>query len=226
MARARTVQGLKPGGGVGVNARKIVATRAAEFFGFAPYLADPQRVTELHDMRIAAKRLRYALELFQDALGPDTADAIGTIKEFQDIVGQIHDNDVLVDILGEYLATRSVERARSLSERAIRANDALASLKRRSRAFVTDEAWVAEQAAIAAAIARATRERHAHHGQLVRAWDAWVAAGLRERLEALTAHPSHGGGKKNGHHPSTPEQSALAVVVAAEQLPAGDVAGL
>lgn len=186
MARARPIDGLKPEATVRANAQKIIAVRTAEFFSFAPYLANPAYVTQLHDMRIAAKRLRYALELFKDALDPDAAACITLIKAFQEYVGDIHDDDVLVDILRAHLETISAERARALAAQAVDADEEIEAFKERSRAFVTEDAWVAEQAAIAAAIARTTRERQSRYTALVARWAEWRAAGLRERLEALT----------------------------------------
>jgi hypothetical protein len=190
MARARTVHGLKPQGTVRANARKIVATRTDEFFAFAPFLTDPTNVTELHDMRIAAKRLRYALELFADALGPDATACIDLVKEFQEVVGDIHDHDVHADILRAHLEARAAERAHALAERAMQADGAVESFKAECRADVTDDAWVAEQIAIAAAIARTMQERRQRHTDLVAQWTAWNAAGLRERLDALSSRPS------------------------------------
>jgi CHAD domain-containing protein len=187
MARARTVHGLKPKGSVRANARKIVATRTDEFFAFAPFFTDPTNVTELHDMRIAAKRLRYALELFADALGPDAAACIERIKEFQDVVGDIHDHDVHADILRAHLKTRAADHACLLADRAMRVDEEIESFKEACRAFVTDDAWVAEQTAIATAIARTMRERRQRHADLVTQWAAWNAAGLREQLDALAA---------------------------------------
>lgn len=185
MARARAVHGLKPKGTVRANARKIVAVRTDEFFALAPFLADPENVTQLHDMRIAAKRLRYALELFADALDPDAAACIDLIKEFQDIVGDLHDHDVHADILRAYLEAISAERARALAGLAVQADDEIEPLKVRCRAFVTDGAWAAEQTAIAAAIARTTRERRRRHADLVARWAEWDAAALRARLDGL-----------------------------------------
>lgn len=186
MARARSVHGLKPKGSVRTNARKIVAVRTDEFFDFAPFLDDPTNVTELHAMRIAAKRLRYALELFADVLDADAAACIDLVKEFQDVVGDIHDHDVHVDILRAHLEATSAERARALAALAIEADGEIESVKERCRAFVTDDAWVAEQTAIAAAIARTMRERRQRHTDLVERWAEWNAAGLRMRLEALS----------------------------------------
>ncbi len=190
MARARTIHGLKPKGTVRANARKIVAARTDEFFAFAPFLADSTNITELHDMRIAAKRLRYALELFADALGPETAACIERIKEFQEVVGDIHDHDVHADILRAHLETLAAARAHTLADRAMRTDEAIEPFKKQSRAFVTDDAWVAEQAAIAAAIVRTMRERRQRHTDLVAEWERWNAAGLREQLDALSPGPS------------------------------------
>ncbi len=189
MARARTIHGLKPGGGVRTNARKIVAERADEFFGFAPYLTDPTRVTELHDMRIAAKRLRYALELFADALGPAAEGCIARIKEFQDLVGEIHDDDVFVGILRAHLAAIATERAALLADRAAHADapDGDAALKAQCRALVTDDAWVAEQIAIAAAIARTSQTRRERHTTLITQWQAREADELHAQLGTLAA---------------------------------------
>lgn len=185
MARARTIHGLKPKGSVRANARKIVATRTDEFFALAPFLADPTNVTELHDMRIVAKRLRYTLELFADALGPDSAACIDRIKEFQAVVGDIHDHDVHVDILRAHLETLAAAHAHVLADRAMRADAEIEPFKEQCRAVVTDDAWIAEQTAIAAAIARTMRERRQRHSDLVAEWQQWTAAGLRERLDAL-----------------------------------------
>ena len=189
MARARTVHGLNPKGTVRANARKIVATRTDEFFAFAPFLADPTNVTELHDMRIAAKRLRYALELFADVLGVDAPACIDLVKEFQEVVGDIHDHDVHADILHAHLKARTAEHARALADRAMHADGAVDSFKEECRAFVTDGTWVAEQIAIAAAIARTMQERRQRHSDLVAQWAAWNAAGLRARLDALRTAP-------------------------------------
>ncbi len=186
MARARIIHGLKSKRSVRVNARKIVAARTNEFFAFAPALADPTNVTELHDMRIAAKRLRYSLELFGDALGPDAAACIELVKEFQEIVGDIHDHDVHADILRAHLEAIATARAHALADQAMRSDTAIESFKEQCRAFVTDDAWVAEQTAIAAAIARTMHERRQRHTDLVARWVEWTAAGLRARLDALT----------------------------------------
>lgn len=187
MARPQTVHGLKPDGTVRANAQRIVAARAAEFFGLAPYLANPAYVTQLHDMRIAAKRLRYTLEIFAPALDRDAAGCVTMLKEFQEIVGEIHDDDVLIEIVRGHLERRAAERAGDFAALAAARDDAPDDARAaRLRAAVADDGAVAEQVALGALIARTARHRRARHAALRAKWEQWRAAGLRERLEALT----------------------------------------
>jgi hypothetical protein len=186
VARPQTVHGLKPDASVRANAQKIVATRTMEFFSFAPYLANPAYVTQLHDMRIAAKRLRYALEIFAPALDADAAACTEIVKEFQEIAGEIHDDDVLVDVVREQLANRATEVAGTLADLAAGNAADIETFKQTARAAATDAAWVDEQVALAAMIARTVRGRGERFSHLQTKWAEWRAAGLRERLEALT----------------------------------------
>jgi hypothetical protein len=94
--KARRVKGIDPAGSLVDNAQRIVAVRLDELAGFAPKVFDPGEVEALHDMRIAAKRLRYVLEVTGDLFGPFADDARKRIKELQDLLGDIHDCDVLV----------------------------------------------------------------------------------------------------------------------------------
>ena len=49
----------------------------------------------LHDMRIAAKRLRYILEVgAEPCFGPYAVEAIKRTKDLQDLLGELHDCDV------------------------------------------------------------------------------------------------------------------------------------
>ena len=68
--KARKVKGLDPAGALADNAERIVAVRLDELCAFAPRVLDPAEVEALHDMRIAAKRLRYVLEVTGELLRP------------------------------------------------------------------------------------------------------------------------------------------------------------
>ncbi|HTV03064.1 MAG TPA: CHAD domain-containing protein [Luteitalea sp.] len=53
----------------------------------------------LHDVRIAAKKLRYALEITADTGLARLARPLATLKKAQDVLGQLHDLDVLGALL-------------------------------------------------------------------------------------------------------------------------------
>ena len=93
--KARRVKGLDPEGPLADNAARIVAVRLAELRSFAPKALDPERVKALHDMRIAAKRLRYVLELTgESCFGEYAATGAKRARDLQDLLGEIHDCDV------------------------------------------------------------------------------------------------------------------------------------
>ena len=94
--KARKVKGLDCDAPLGDNAQRIVAARLDELCSFVPRALDPGEVEALHDMRIAAKRLRYVLEVTEPCFGPFAAQARKRTKELQDLLGDIHDCDVLV----------------------------------------------------------------------------------------------------------------------------------
>jgi hypothetical protein len=93
--KARRVKNLDPGAALADNAQRLVGARLDELCAFVPAVLDPRAVTELHDMRIAAKRLRYVLEVTAEpCFGPYARTAGKRAKELQDLLGEIHDCDV------------------------------------------------------------------------------------------------------------------------------------
>jgi CHAD domain-containing protein len=94
--KARRVEGLDPRTALRANAGKIVVTRLDELRGFADAALDPAAATAQHDMRIAAKRLRYVLEITESCFGPEAVAARRSIKELQSVLGDIHDCDVML----------------------------------------------------------------------------------------------------------------------------------
>jgi CHAD domain-containing protein len=96
--RAKKVKRLDPAGPLADNARRIVATRLSELRSFDPH-GDP---VELHNMRIAAKRLRYVCELTGPALGRAAATGAREAKEIQTLLGELHDCDVMLELIDEH----------------------------------------------------------------------------------------------------------------------------
>jgi CHAD domain-containing protein len=116
--KARKVAGLDPDGPLRENARKIIDVRADELRSFTPAVLDPKNVEALHDMRIAAKRLRYVLELTAPAFGPEVAKAAKRAKKLQDLLGEIHDCDVTIPRVERHIDWLRLEDAATLREAA------------------------------------------------------------------------------------------------------------
>ena len=114
--KARRVKGLDPDGALADNAERIVLVRLDELCGFMPTAADPEEVVALHDMRIAAKRLRYILEVTGSCFGPYAAGAVKMVKDLQDLLGEIHDCDVQLPEVAAFLEELAVEDVESAGE--------------------------------------------------------------------------------------------------------------
>lgn len=85
-------------------ARHTILERLEEFEKLSDSLYHPLNVKPLHQMRIAAKRLRYALELFEQCWGKPIAFLAGKVAALQSDLGDLHDCDVWIFDLGDDLA--------------------------------------------------------------------------------------------------------------------------
>jgi hypothetical protein len=98
VAKAGKVRGIHARDSLTDNARKVVRVRLADLLRFASSVEDASLDTELHDLRIAAKRLRYSLELFAPCFS-EVKPLIKEVTALQEDIGAIHDLDVLVALL-------------------------------------------------------------------------------------------------------------------------------
>lgn len=94
--KARRVEGLDPSGPLRPNAARIVGTRLDELRAFADRALEPDAGIAQHDMRIAAKRLRYALEIVGPCIGGEARAAHRAAKELQSVLGDLHDCDLML----------------------------------------------------------------------------------------------------------------------------------
>ncbi len=92
-------------------AYEAILLRLEEFLAFEPFVAYPERANELHQMRIAAKHLRYTLEVFAPRYGSAVKPILKVVKEIQGLLGDLHDCDVWLIFLPQFLQE---ERARTL----------------------------------------------------------------------------------------------------------------
>ncbi|MCQ1538422.1 CHAD domain-containing protein [Methanocalculus taiwanensis] len=80
-----------------------ISTRLEELISFERYVPDPTRIAEHHEMRIAAKRLRYTMEIFSDLYPDALKKPIQVVKKLQDLLGDMHDCDVWLDVLPHFM---------------------------------------------------------------------------------------------------------------------------
>src|SRR2546427_10665750 len=99
MAKARPVTGLDPRATTGKNARIIARVRLEELYDWDRYVDNPECKRELHNLRIAAKRLRYTLEIFEDVLPSPCHVIVNELAQIQDELGALHDSDVMIALL-------------------------------------------------------------------------------------------------------------------------------
>lgn len=64
-------------------------------------------IETIHALRIEGKRLRYLLEFFAEALGPGLSDTIEALVILQDHIGDLHDVDVTIGLLRDFLMRAS-----------------------------------------------------------------------------------------------------------------------
>ena len=112
MAKAHKITGVMPQGSYRENARIILPQKVEEVYTWEPFIRDAARREELHNMRISIKRLRYTMELFRVAYRSPKMPAttndkrfnefLGVIVDLQEILGDVHDCDVVLEVLTDY----------------------------------------------------------------------------------------------------------------------------
>jgi CHAD domain-containing protein len=87
-------------------------------------------IETVHQLRIAAKWLRYTLEFFREALGPEVDLVIPRVVALQDHLGWLHDADVTIALTRQFL----VANAGSLSREPTQVIGAYLAVKERELA--------------------------------------------------------------------------------------------
>ena len=83
-------------------AKKRISKRLKAMLIFERYVRHPSEVTKLHEMRIAAKHVRYTLETFREFFGKKIDGFIQSAACIQSTLGDFHDYDIWVKKLSEF----------------------------------------------------------------------------------------------------------------------------
>jgi CHAD domain-containing protein len=100
MAKAKPIPDLTADDAYGEAAAKIVSVRIEELAEHAQGVLDTGDIERVHDMRVATRRLRAALEVFEPCFPRKPyRQALGEVKRLADGLGERRDRDVAIAAL-------------------------------------------------------------------------------------------------------------------------------
>jgi len=185
MAPAKQVDALDCKESLSGGARRILTARLGEVLERRQLIAGPADSLPLHDLRIAAKRLRYSLEMFAPCFPSKRAESFADrVREMQDTLGRIHDLDVLHELLtaqlermDEVKRQRELEVVESLSE----ADDRTQQLRK----AVRDAPREAARIGLLEVVGAKLRERARYYCSFESLWEEWERHGLLEEIRDM-----------------------------------------
>ena len=145
--------------------RVIILARLDDLIARSRALQQPHNVKRLHDLRIAAKRLRYALELFAPCWGEQLQVQADEVATLQKALGDLHDCDVWIDELGALLEQTRVKKDDLTTE--------------------TIATLAAERKATFQLLSHFTKERTEHFRAALACWADWEATFFFARLREV-----------------------------------------
>jgi CHAD domain-containing protein len=100
VAKAKSIPDLSAERSYAEAAARIVSVRAAELAEQAQGVLDTSDIERVHDMRVATRRLRAALEIFEPCFPANAfRAALGEVKRLADALGERRDRDVAIATL-------------------------------------------------------------------------------------------------------------------------------
>ena len=172
--------------------REVVRARLDEMGALSRSLYRPSKAEKLHEMRIAAKRLRYAMELFAPCFDDALTETAAEVGGLQTSLGELHDCDVWIEELcaalrapagggngeGEGQGTRESAGGEVEGDEAAGGDGDGAKAKFEARARRAAAVWL---------LRRFVKRRARHYGDALARWHEWEAgdffAGLITSLE-------------------------------------------
>lgn len=89
--------------------REAVFDGLQDFCKLSDSLYKPFEVKKLHRLRISAKRLRYAIELFTKCWGEKIAPFAEEVAEMQSFLGEVHDADAWIESFSDRLLEKNAQ---------------------------------------------------------------------------------------------------------------------
>ena len=105
MAKAHPVAGIGEDDAFASVAARVVETRTRELIEHAEGVLEVGDIERLHDMRVATRRLRAALEVFEPCFPSKLfKPALRQVKDLADALGERRDGDVTLEALDRFAA--------------------------------------------------------------------------------------------------------------------------
>src|SRR3954452_10775079 len=103
MAKAKAIPDLRAEDTYAEAAARIISVRAAELTENAQGVLDTGDIERVHDMRVATRRLRAALEIFEPCFPAEAyREALAEVKRLADGLGERRDRDVAIASLHSF----------------------------------------------------------------------------------------------------------------------------
>lgn len=105
MAKAREIPGLETELAYGEVAARVLEVRAQELLDHSREVLDMADIERVHDMRVATRRLRAAIEVFRPCFPSGASKrALKEVKALADALGERRDRDVAIEALAGFAA--------------------------------------------------------------------------------------------------------------------------
>lgn len=82
-----------------LEAYRNIMLRLEQMLAYDVYVYQPECITQHHSMRIAAKKLRYVIEVYEPLYNGAMKEPLAHVKEIQELLGELHDTDVWLEYL-------------------------------------------------------------------------------------------------------------------------------
>jgi hypothetical protein len=186
VAKAEPIAGLNAQAPTRKNARIIARAKMNELYSWQECVEQPYALRELHNMRIAAKRLRYTLEIFEDVLSNECKSVRKEIVQIQEELGQLHDSDVMITMLRLCLTNQNdpingqaLQKEQKKQAKSSLPPDLISILLDTNFAPNTEQRYGLEQL-----LRRTEQEREKHFQDFYQHWQHLQEQDFRQRLLA------------------------------------------
>jgi CHAD domain-containing protein len=151
VAKARPIPGLSDQDAFAAAAAKVIAVRAAELAEHSTGVLEVSDIERVHDMRVATRRLRAAMEVFEACFAKQRFKrTLKEVKALADALGERRDRDVTIAELRRFAEAIGRADRPGVQSLILRIREEQGEANRELEAYVSEErlAGLAERLAL------------------------------------------------------------------------------